>query len=168
LRILGIVAETHDSGLALLDDGVPRLVLEEERFNREKHTLKFPRLALETAFAELKIGIRDIDVIATPWDIWQLRKTFAKAVLSRLPASLTLLRPGAHAAQDSGIVLLPFWLRHNLRTLLGSPKLPQIVQVGHHDAHAAIFFCFAVRGGGGVGDGRLWRCVSNQCLRRPR
>jgi carbamoyltransferase len=140
LRILGIVAETHDSGLALLDDGVPRLVLEEERFNREKHTLKFPRLALETAFAELKIGIRDIDVIATPWDIWQLRKTFAKAVLSRLPASLTLLRPGAHAAQDSGIVLLPFWLRHNLRTLLGSPKLPQIVQVGHHDAHAAIFF----------------------------
>jgi carbamoyltransferase len=42
LRILGIVTETHDSGLAILEEGVPELVLEEERFNREKHTLDFP------------------------------------------------------------------------------------------------------------------------------
>jgi carbamoyltransferase len=140
LKILGIVTETHDSGVALLDDGVPALVLEEERFNREKHTLAFPRLALEAALAGLKLNFRDIDVIATPWDIWQLRKTFAKAVLGRLPASLTLLWPGAHASQDSGIVLLTFSLRHNLRTLLGASRLPQIVQVGHHDAHAAMFF----------------------------
>src|ERR1043166_610395 len=42
VKILGIVTRTHDSGLALLDDGVPTIVLEEERFNREKHTRKFP------------------------------------------------------------------------------------------------------------------------------
>jgi carbamoyltransferase len=61
-------------------------------------------------------------------------------VLGRLPASLTLLWPGAHAAQDSGIVLLPFWLTFNLRCAFGLARLPKIVQVGHHDAHAAIFF----------------------------
>ena len=42
MRILGIVSRTHDSGLALLERGVPLFILEEERFNREKHTRKFP------------------------------------------------------------------------------------------------------------------------------
>ena len=42
VKILGIVTRTHDSGLALLDDGVATIVLEEERFNREKHTTKIP------------------------------------------------------------------------------------------------------------------------------
>ena len=35
MKILGIVTRTHDSGLALLNDGAPTIVLEE--FNREKH-----------------------------------------------------------------------------------------------------------------------------------
>jgi len=140
LKILGIVTETHDSGIALIDDGVPALILEEERFNREKHTQEFPRLSLEAAFASLSLRTGDIDVITTPWDVAQLRRTFAKAVFGRLPASLMLLWPGAHAAQDSGIVLLPFWLKFNLRCMVGMARLPQIVNVGHHDAHAAIFF----------------------------
>jgi carbamoyltransferase len=139
-RILGIVTETHDSGLALLDDGMPVLVLEEERFNREKHTREFPRRALEAAFAELKLDIGDIDVITTPWDARQLRKTLAKAVLGGLPASVSLLFPRAHPTQQSGIVLLGFWLKVNLRSSLKIVRVPHIVQVGHHDAHAAIFF----------------------------
>jgi carbamoyltransferase len=139
-RILGIVTETHDSGLALLDDGMPVLVLEEERFNRQKHTRKFPRLALEAALTELKLDIGDIDVITTPWDARQLRKTLARAVVRGLPASAHLLFPGAHPTQDSGIVLLRFWLKVNLRSSLRIFRLPAVVQVGHHDAHAAIFF----------------------------
>jgi len=140
LKILGVVTETHDSGVALLDDGVLVLVLEEERFNREKHTQEFPRHSLEAACAALRLRIDDIDVITTPWDVAQLRRTFAKAVFGGLPGSLTLLWPGAHAAQDSGIVLLPFWLWFNLRCMVGLAKLPEMVKVGHHDAHAAIFF----------------------------
>ena len=46
MKILGIVSETHDAGVALLEDGVPVLVLEEERLNRQKHTRDFPNLAL--------------------------------------------------------------------------------------------------------------------------
>ena len=67
MRILGIVTRTHDSGLALLSDGVPTLVLEEERFNREKHTLRFPFLSLAAAFDGQGLDIDDIDVITTPW-----------------------------------------------------------------------------------------------------
>jgi carbamoyltransferase len=140
LRILGIVTETHDAGLALLDNGTPALVVEEERFNREKHTQEFPRHSLEAALAELNLRIGDVDAITTPWDVAQIRRTFAKAVLGRPPGSLTLLWPGAHAAQDSGIVLLAFWLKFNLRCVFGWERLPEIVEVGHHDAHAAIFF----------------------------
>jgi len=140
LRILGIVCDTHDSGIALLQDGVPALVLEEERFSRQKHTFKFPLLSLEAAFAELKLGIGDIDVMTTPWDTRQLRRTFTKAVLGHLPASLSLLRPGANTAQDGGIVFLTTWLKYELRRRFGFARLPPIVQVGHHDAHAAIFF----------------------------
>ena len=42
MGILGIVSRTHDSGSALLERGVPTVILEEERFYREKHTRKFP------------------------------------------------------------------------------------------------------------------------------
>ena len=90
--------------------------------------------------AELKLGIGDIDVMTTPWDTRQLRRTFAKAVLGHLPASLSLLRPGANTAQNGGIVFLTTWLKYELRRRFGFARLPPIVQVGHHDAHAAIFF----------------------------
>ena len=53
MRILGIVAKTHDSGLALLKDGVPEFVLEEERYNRIKKTNKFPKHSVKAAFSEL-------------------------------------------------------------------------------------------------------------------
>ena len=72
-KILGIVTETHDAILALLEDGVPVLVLEEERFNRETQTQECPRLSLEAAFAQMRLGIRDIDVFTPAWDMRALR-----------------------------------------------------------------------------------------------
>ena len=140
MRVLGIVCDTHDSGIALLEDGVPAFVLEEERFNRQKHTLKFPFLSLAAAMEERNLRIGDIDVITTPWDTPQLRRTFATSILARLPASLNLLRPGANAVQNGGVIFLTTWLKYELRRTYGFAHLPQIVQVGHHDAHAAIFF----------------------------
>jgi carbamoyltransferase len=140
MRILGIVSETHDTGIALLEDGVPTLVIEEERLVRVKHTLDFPHGALELAFEAAGRAIEHVDVITTPWDQRTLRGTFARAVLGRMPASLNLLWPSAHATQDSGIVLLNFWLRYGLRRRFPGRRLPPIVNVAHHDAHAAVFF----------------------------
>jgi carbamoyltransferase len=57
VRILGLVSETHDSGLALLEDGEPRVILEEERHNREKHTLRFPSQSLEALFEHSTGGL---------------------------------------------------------------------------------------------------------------
>ena len=141
MHILGIVTRTHDSGLALLSDGVPTLVLEEERFNREKHTLRFPFLSLTAAFNGQGPDIDDIDVITTPWDMKCFRRSAFSAVVGRLPGSVNLLRPSARPTQATLIVSMPMGLRWGLKWQFGFKKrLPRIIQVRHHDAHAASFF----------------------------
>jgi carbamoyltransferase len=140
VRILGIVAKTHDSGLAVLRDGAPEIVLEEERFNRSKKTQKFPRFALAAALDELKLDLAAFDVITTPWDIWRLRKTLLSLLAARFPLSLAFLLPSSHEAQQNQIFLLNQYLRFGLRKLTGARALPPIVNVGHHDSHAAMFF----------------------------
>jgi len=140
VHILGIVTRTHDSGIALLDNGVPILILEEERLNREKHTRRFPFSSLKAAFDDQGRDIGDIEVITTPWDMKSLRRTMFKAVASNFPASLNLVPPSARPFQSTLIVTLPNGLRWGLMGHFGIRRLPQIVQVRHHDAHAAIFF----------------------------
>jgi carbamoyltransferase len=140
VRVLGIVAKTHDSGLALLNDGVPELVLEEERYNRSKKTKKFPRQALAAAVEELKIGCADIDVVTTPWDIARLRRTALSIMAHRFPLSLAMLVPRSHGPQQNQIMVLNHYLAKGLRERFGAVKLPPIVNVGHHDSHAAMFF----------------------------
>ena len=140
VNILGIVTKTHDSGIALLRDGIPALVLEEERFNRQKHTLLFPSLSLKSAFDAQGQCFDDVDVVTTPWHMKRLRWSFFSAVKGALPQSLNLLRPSAHRGQGTAIVNLPMRLWCGLGRRFGLSKVPRIVQVAHHDAHAATFF----------------------------
>lgn len=141
MRILGLVAATHDSGLAVLDDGLPALVLEEERLNREKRTKAFPLHSVIAALGEDAAGLSDVDVITTPWDERRLRDAFTRIVLGRFPFSLNLLRERSHTPQRNEIVRLSSVITRRLKRLTGNGRpLPPIVQVGHHDSHAATFF----------------------------
>jgi carbamoyltransferase len=141
VNILGIVTKSHDTGIALLENGTPAFVLEEERFNREKHTLDFPGLALDAMFGESGAHqFGDVDVVTTPWDMGRLRPTLLKCVFGELPASLNLLWPSAHKTQASAIVNLPMRLFLGLGKRYGFTRVPKIVQVGHHESHASIFF----------------------------
>ena len=140
MYILGLASESHDSGLALLQDGIPQLILEEERHTREKHTQAFPVCSLAAAFSDGGANFSDVEVITTPWDQAMLRRSFFKAVVRRLPSSLALALPGAHTTQDSGIVFLNVWLRRDLKRKFPGHQIPPIVNVGHHNSHAAIFF----------------------------
>ncbi|MDX2259944.1 MAG: carbamoyltransferase C-terminal domain-containing protein, partial [Hyphomicrobiaceae bacterium] len=141
MKILGLVAATHDSGVAVLEDGVPVLVVEEERLNREKRTKAFPRHGLIEAFGVGAKGLAGVDVITTPWDEKRLRRTFATAILKRLPMSLALFLQSSHTPQRNEIVRLSSLLRRRLERLTeGRFALPPIVNVGHHESHAATFF----------------------------
>jgi len=141
LNILGIAAETHDTGIALVQNGVPLFVHEEERFNRQKHTIEFPGNALAAGFdGRYGLSFDDVDVVTTPWHMPRLRRTMYRQVTAKLPQSLNLLWPGAHKVQSSGIVNLPFLLWFGLGYRFGFGRVPKIVQVGHHESHASVFF----------------------------
>jgi carbamoyltransferase len=139
VRILGLVGATHDSGLAILQDGLPEIVLEEERFNRKKRTKSFPRRSIAVALGPDAEGLAGIDVITTPWDVRKLRRTFLAALCGRLPWSLSLLLPASRTPQDNDIVLLNSYIARKFKRF-GVDRLPPFVNVGHHDSHAACFF----------------------------
>ena len=135
VNILGLVYTSHDAGLALLSDGKPNVILEEERFNRIKHTLRYPRMALDDVFgAGGKLSLDDIDVITCPWDMKRIRRSLIGAVFGKMPASLNLLRPEAHRTHTVGLLNVPNRLRLGLWHQFGLKKLPPVVQVGHHPA----------------------------------
>jgi len=141
MRILGIVTRTHDSGLVLLESGVPKLILEEERFNRVKHSRKFPFRSLKAAFNDRGLSLADVELITTPWHMRSLWRMMFGAVRDGFPASLSLLPPSARPTQSTLIVTMPMGLRWGLLWHFGiKSKLPKIVQVRHHDAHAATIF----------------------------
>lgn len=139
MNVLGLVSNTHDSGVALVSDGRITHVLEEERFNRMKRTKAFPDRSMEHLLAS-GIAPRDIGAIVTPWDERRLRRFIAAAILRRFPASLNLMHARAHPVQRNQIVLLRRYLRQGLARHWGGADMPPIVSVGHHDAHAATFF----------------------------
>jgi carbamoyltransferase len=139
VNILGIVSKSHDTGVALLKNGVPEYILEEERFNRQKHTLEFPAQSLDAIFGDGTHRFSDIDVLTTPWEMARLRPTFYNNVTGKMPASLNLLWPSAHRVQASAIVNLPLRLYLGLGKRYGYSRVPKIVQVSHHNAHAAVF-----------------------------
>jgi carbamoyltransferase len=140
VRILGLVSDTHDSGIALLRDGVPEFVIEEERLNRRKHTQKFPSRALDAVLTARGLDLADIAALATPWHVGRLRRTFAAAIVKRFPASWNLTNKKARPTQRNEIVFLNHRLKRDLRGQFGSKRLPPLYNVGHHDAHAAAFF----------------------------
>ena len=141
MKILGICSTSHDAGLAILDDGVPVLILEEERFNREKHTKRFPTGSLDYAFETCGHKLSDIDAITIPWNRDEISMTFLRIFLRGLPGSVHLLRRSANTMQPhDAMIVLSGIVRTGLMRYFGKLRLPPLLQVGHHDAHAAIYF----------------------------
>src|SRR4051812_30995432 len=64
MDILGINCFSHDTAAALVRDGAPVAFIEEERFNREKHTKAFPDRAIEFCLRQAGISIGQVDVVA--------------------------------------------------------------------------------------------------------
>jgi carbamoyltransferase len=138
--ILGIVSDTHDSGIALLARGVPEFVVEQERLNRRKHTHRYPDLALDAVLSQAGLRLGDVDLITTPWNIARLWRTATTAVVNRFPRSLALLKQAARPTQRDGMLALNYRLRRRLKRQFPGEDVPAIRNIGHHDSHAAIFF----------------------------
>src|SRR5438309_1022177 len=132
MNILGVNCFSHDTAAALLQDGEPVAFVEEERFNREKHTKEFPDRAIEFCLREAGISIRDIDAVAFAHRAGlDLRRGMAD-LLRRLPRSAR--NAAAQPLIDLNLVRKQqaFVRRWGYRG--------RVVNVGHHEAHAASAF----------------------------
>ena len=132
MNILGINCFAHDTAAALLQDGRPVAFVEEERFNREKHTKAFPDNAVEFCLRTAGIGMDQIDAVAFAH---RAGVDFARGsldALKRMP--LGAKRLGAQAYVDLNLA------RKQRGFLRRWGYRGKVVNVGHHEAHAASAF----------------------------
>ena len=132
VSILGINCYSHDTAAALLIDGKPVAVAEQERFNREKHTSAFPDDAIAFCLREGGISIADVDTVAFGHDATRGFARGAADALRRLPRGAKRLTVQGRA--DLG--------RHQRRRAFMErwEYTGRVVDVDHHRAHAAAAF----------------------------
>ncbi|HET8951292.1 MAG TPA: carbamoyltransferase C-terminal domain-containing protein [Solirubrobacteraceae bacterium] len=132
MNILGINCYAHDTSAALLMDGRPVAVGEQERFDREKHSYAFPDDAIAFCLGEGGITIADVDVVAFGHDAASGFARGAADALGRFPRGAKRLT--VHARADLG-------RRRRRRGFLERWGFGgTVVDVGHHRAHAAAAF----------------------------
>ncbi len=140
MRILGVNAYAHDAGLALLEDGRPALVLEEERFNRVKKTTAFPSAGIAFLRQHLNLRLRDCDAVAFPWRGGRFLATVGRHLVATLPYSLNLLRERASPNMSVPAAFRFFRVGTELARSFEEVTRPKVRYVGHHEAHACNAF----------------------------
>lgn len=136
--ILGINCFTHDSAAALLEDGIPIFASEEERLNREKHTKKFPKYAIEYALMANNLSIDDLDHIAFFFDYKLAAVNFIKYVIKYFPQSLIFIT-GDRPSIGKDILTMNQRIKKEFK-LTGRNNHYRFHYVEHHECHAASCF----------------------------
>jgi carbamoyltransferase len=95
MKILGYTSLFHDSSACLLVDGDIKAYVEEERFNRKKHTSEHPQQAIDWVLQSNNLRLDDIDEVVYYLRPSNYLKTGVKAVLANFPKSLALARKQA-------------------------------------------------------------------------
>lgn len=116
------ISQGHDAAAALVVDGVTIAAAAEERFDRRKHSARFPARAIRYCLAQAGLAIEDIDEIAHGFDYAPYRKAYGLD-----PASARL-----YAEVYSREALLA-----QLRREFPAFPAERLRHVRHHLAHAA-------------------------------
>ena len=116
------ISQGHDAAAVLVVDGVTVAAAAEERFDRQKHSARFPARAIRYCLAEAGLEIGDIEEIAHGFDYAPYRKAYAMD-----PASLRL-----YCEVYSREALLA-----QLRRDFPAYPPERLHHVKHHLAHAA-------------------------------
>ncbi len=128
MKILGVNCVSHDASAALIINGILDSAVEEERFNRKKHTNEFPQQSID--FCLEHAGISDVDYIGIP-----LRPELSMSrTFERL---LTDVRGNSESLDD----MLEYYphLFTNIRKLADRFD-GTLYFTGHHEAHLASAF----------------------------
>ena len=142
MYILGITCYAHESTCSLIKNGEIICVVEEERLNREKHTWKYPKLAIQECLDIESITIHDVDHITYFWKPWKEITGNIFHILRYFPKSLNLLK------SESGGNSLFFFRRfvmmmsigRKIKTQFKLKHTPKVKFIEHHLAHASSAF----------------------------
>jgi len=116
------ISQGHDAAAALVIDGVPVAAAAEERFDRRKHSARFPSAAIRYCLSEAGLDVKDIDEIAHGFDYSPYR-----AIYSADPVTARLYREVF--SREALLSLVN-------RDIPGFPR-ERVHHVNHHLAHAA-------------------------------
>ncbi len=131
LRFVG-----HDSSVALVADGKVVFAAEEERLSREKHTSRFPVLALRAALQFGGLDLSDVERTAYTWyaSSGRIAHMFAHHALRvPLPYWPELAWAGTRVIRD---LMWPGRIARQFEAVIGS-RLPPCEGVSHHMGHSA-------------------------------
>lgn len=144
VRLAGIGAAGHNSGVALIevskDDGIRILANnEEERFSGEKHSTKFPALAVQALLdrhSDIASQPDRIDAWLGTWDYPALSATLLRTLLEELPASAGMIRPNAFPFMNVDHLFQASRGPAALAAAMGQKRPIPIISLPHHDNHA--------------------------------
>jgi carbamoyltransferase len=134
MKILGLSFFYHDAAAALLIDGTPVAMAQEERFSRKKNDSKFPSLAINFVLEEAGIKVGDIDyVVFYEKPFFKFDRIF-KGLLATFPSN-----PKIFIEALKHLFLNKLWIRLLItKELKIDPR--KILFSEHHLSHAASAF----------------------------
>ena len=142
MYILGISSFAHESSCALIKDGRIKILLEEERFNREKHTWKYPENAIKRVLEMEGISIYDIRHFTFFWT--PLREITGNIFhfMRFFPQSINLFNAYERGQEPSFFERLYAMqnVGKSIQKQFGLKKAPRIHFIEHHLCHAASSF----------------------------
>lgn len=129
----GVSGIFHDASATLIVDGEIVTSVEEERFNRIKHTNGIPYLSIDYCLTKAGIKFQDIDHIGYYLDPDVLEKTFYTDIIDRfqLKSSIAYIADAARNIRS---------VPKNLQERFGAWDKTQFHFMNHHVAHAASAF----------------------------
>ena len=116
------ISQGHDAAAALVVDGIPVAAAAEERFDRRKHSSRFPVSAIRYCLEQARLTLDDIDLMAHSFDYARYEKAY----------SLDPVTARLHRDVFSRAALLSL----AERDFPGFPA-ERVQHVNHHLAHAA-------------------------------
>lgn len=133
-KILGLSFFYHDSAAALLVDGVPVAMAQEERFSRKKHDSGFPKGAVAFVLDQGGVSPQDIDwIVFYEKPFLKLERIF-KTFFATFPVT-----PFVFAHGIKNVFTSKLWIRQIIAKELGvAPN--KILFSEHHLSHGASAF----------------------------
>ncbi len=142
MYILGLTAYSHDSSSCLIEDGKVIFQVDEERFDRVKHSSAFPINAINACLNFKNLTIEDIDKITFFWQPNNEIISNIAHLFKYFPKSLNLFFSKSGSTEYNAIkrIILKKTIGKKIQKLFKTKKNFNIDFINHHICHASSVF----------------------------